>query len=290
MDGDGVGRAVANALIGNLKLLNAKERDHLMRFAYLGEGDTDYSGASKFLSDECDEILRVHAVDMGLTDSAKCVFAGMDYHLDWLFAALLAARASVDLKEGASFSPVAMAAHAGVPGVKSLHTDFRPVTGSQEDVDLLVVYDDGQKLAMLFIEAKGSAAFDRVQLARKLIRLDRILVKSGMGRPEQRGVVFRLILAAPTPPKFNCCLTHTRNLPEAVPGEPDTYGAMRDALDNHPSRIGVGLYFLKLSQFPSGLHAVKRIHSGKAGPTGKRTASDGYTQWEVRKRAGARKR
>ena len=154
-------RAMTEAFIRNLKLLNAKERDHLMRFAYLGEG-APYESASTFLSREADDRLRVHAVEMGLAPSARCVFAGMDYHLDWLFVALWMARHSpawTPLEGGEPpFEP--MAVHEAVADTKALYTDFRPVSGSQEDVDLLVVYDDDDKLAVLCIEAKGSASFD----------------------------------------------------------------------------------------------------------------------------------
>ena len=49
-----------------------------------------------FLSPEMDGNLREHVREMGLTTEAKCVFAGMDYHLDWLFAALWLAKKAPD--------------------------------------------------------------------------------------------------------------------------------------------------------------------------------------------------
>ena len=73
-----------DALIRNLQVFNAKERDHLMRFAYLGQ-NTPYTQDSAYMHPDFDQALR----DVGSLDgSAKCIFAGMDYHLDWLFAAL----------------------------------------------------------------------------------------------------------------------------------------------------------------------------------------------------------
>lgn len=69
--------------------------------------------------------------------------------------------------------------------------------GNQEDVDLLVVYRKANADRVVLVEAKGSAAFNRVQLARKLIRLDRIITKSGVDKN-----VFRLVLASPGMPRF----------------------------------------------------------------------------------------
>ena len=177
-------RATADALLRNLKLLNPKERDHLMRLAYLGQS-SPYDDSSTFLAPEFEAALHGHAVDMGLTGSAKCVFAGMDYHLDWLFAAMWLAHSAPDWMPPDPAPRVPMDVHVPTPGLSALYTDFRPVTGSQEDIDFLAVFDDGSRLALLLIEAKGSAAFDRVQLARKLIRLMRDAMEqhaSGIGQ------------------------------------------------------------------------------------------------------------
>jgi len=53
-----------DALVENLKLFNAKERDHLMRDAYLGIGseasEVDYRETKRFLSAAFDEKLKEH--------------------------------------------------------------------------------------------------------------------------------------------------------------------------------------------------------------------------------------
>jgi hypothetical protein len=257
-------RTINDALVRNLKLFNAKERDHLMRFAYLGE-NAAYSTDSRFLSKEFDALLREQ---MRLTSSAKCVFAGMDYHLDWIFAAIWLA------KNSPAWTPhdelmVPMDTHEGVAGIDRMYTDFRPVSGSQEDIDLLVVYDDGEKLAVLFIEAKGSASFNKVQLARKVIRLDRILVDSGIASADRCSMSFRLFLAAPEKPSFDNCLAYSRSLPEL-----DKFKVMRAALDVHSSGIGDCLHFLRLSGFPQHAYAVERIPDAGV-----------FTHWTLRKRA-----
>jgi hypothetical protein len=252
-------RATADALIRNLKLLNAKERDHLMRLAYLGQS-TPYDASSTYLAPELDSALRGHALDMGLTASAKCIFAGMDYHLDWLFAAMWMAHLAPDWAPPDTAPRVPMDVHVAVPGVDPLYTDFRPVTGSQEDIDFLAVFDDGSKLAVLLIEAKGSAAFDKVQLARKLIRLDRILVDSGATSRSAATLAFRLILAAPKRPSFDCCLSRARDLPKAKTGE-DKFRFMRMAMKQLPSGIGQGLHFLQISGFPEQAYALERVRT-----------------------------
>lgn len=272
-------RETADAFVRNLKLLNAKERDHLMRLAYLGQGEP-YAGSSKFLSPEMDELLLEHVHEMGLTDRAKCVFAGMDYHLDWLFAALYIAKTDPDWCPSAPPPPGALEEHGGVEGTDDEYTDFRSVNGSQEDLDLLVVYREGDKLAVLFIEAKGSAAFARVQLARKLIRLDRILVNSKVWSKESSAFAFRLILMAPEWPSsrrrpIKCCLEYAKDLPPPKPGEEDEYRFMRAALNDHRTGIGRGLHFLPLTGFPQKeLYAVERQRSGK----GK------FTHWNLKER------
>lgn len=294
---------MAEAFVSNLKLLNAKERDHLMRFAYLGQ-DNAYENASTFLSEEFSERLLEHLGEteggMGLSGTPKCVFAGMDYHLDWLFAALWLAKTRPDWKpEGESdLLPQPMASLEALEEeeyIKPLYTDFRPITGSQEDIDLLVVYDDGNKLAVLFIEAKGSAAFNTVQLARKIIRLDRILVDSGMTSQNKRLLEFRLLLAAPKEyrPKFGCCLEYVKGRLKSKTGKPDKYKAMRKALEleEHPSGIGIGLHFIEIPGYPKRLYAVERARMTPGPGSDTHAAAPnrypgGFTHWALKERKG----
>ena len=174
---------------------------------------------------------------------------------------------------------------------KSLYTDFRPLNGSQEDVDLLVVYDDGEKLAVLIIEAKGSASFDKVQLARKIVRLDSIIADSGASSHGGQSLKFRLVLAAPSKPQnFDCCLKFVNSLPPARPGEPDRFKTIREALEKlRPDSIGTGLHFLEITGFPKPTFAVERSRGG-AGSSGKSEVgeSDGsagtFTHWALKER------
>ena len=247
-------------LVRNLKLFNAKERDHLMRAAYLGVSKP-YEDTTKFLSDDFDTKLKLHVKELELDESqTRCVFAGMDYHLDWLFAALWMT-ANHPNWDGNPDDKICLPleTHKTVDGINNLHSDFRLITGTQEDIDLLVVYTDGKKLAMLFIEAKGSAAFDRVQLGRKLIRLDRIIAQADSELQMQ----CRLILVAPKKPDFRdtegnqytSWINFAKGLPEKRAKE---FEVMKAALSEVKSKIGDEIHFIPLTEYPEKLYAVER--------------------------------
>jgi len=269
-------------IVRNLKSFNAKERDHLMRFAYLGENaayDVPQSGElpRRFLDKAFDDQLKaVSGVDL----EATCVFAGMDYHLDWLFVSLWLSSSRPNWSPNAhDLPPVEMDEHVADPNVGDLYTDFRPVMGNQEDVDLLAVYRKADDYWIVLVEAKGSAAFDRVQLARKLIRLDRIIMKSGVDANH-----FRLVLASPGMPRFQDkdgqqqsmdCLAFARQLPANEGG--GKYKHMIEALKSHESGIGNGLRHLALAGFPQSLYAVRR-HPSNPGNRGD------FTHWTLVRR------
>ena len=269
-------------IVRNLKLFNAKERDHLMRFAYLGE-NTAYDAPQseelprRFLDKAFDDQLRVVS---GVDPEATCVFAGMDYHLDWLFVALWLSSSHPDWSPTAhDLPPIEMDEHIAEPEISDLYTDFRPVMGNQEDVDLLAVYRKADDFWIVLVEAKGSAAFDRVQLARKLIRLDRIIMKSGVDKN-----VFRLVLASPGMPRFQDkddpqqsmdCLAFAKQLPANEGG--NKYKHMVEALESHESGIGKGLRHLALAGFPRSLYAVRR-HPSNPGNRGD------FTHWTIVRR------
>ncbi len=253
-------------LIRNLKLFNAKERDHLMRAAYLGV-DGRYADTTQFLSKNFDDKLKTHLKGLDIDESkAICVFAGMDYHLDWLFAALwmTANHPNWHEKPGDKIC-LPLETHKKLDGINNLHSDFRPLTGTQEDIDLLVVYSDGKKLAMLFIEAKGSAAFNRVQLGRKLIRLDRIIAHTDSELQMQ----CRLVLVAPKKPAFKdiegkeykSWISFAQGLPEKRAKE---FEVMKAALSEIKSNIGDEIHFMPLTEYPEKLYKVERQRETKS--------------------------
>lgn len=248
---------LAAALVQNLKDLNAKERDHLMRFAYLGVTDAYEENTDIWLSKGMLDALKPQLAGTRLNSSKRCVFAAMDYHLDWFYAALV--RTCKGEESGAlkDDSPCE-------------DDSLRPITGNQEDIDLLVVFaDDEGNVVILCVEAKGAASFDKEQLARKVIRLDRILVASGA-----KGLLkCKLVLIAPEArrPAFKDCLTHARSLPEG-----DEVHDMRDCLANLATDIGRDeQFFVELKGFPKKLKKVTRTGPDDTGE--KRT----YAGWEI---------
>ena len=266
-------KPLIDTIVRNLKLFNAKERDHLMRCAYLGE-NAAYDAPQKedaprrFLHEAFDAQLKTES---GLDSEASCVFAGMDYHLDWLFVALWLSSKHPEWSPAShDLPPIEMDEHNADPNMSDLYTDFRPVMGNQEDVDLLAVYRNADGYAIVLVEAKGSAKFDRVQLARKLIRLDRIIMKSGIDKE-----AFRLVLVSPKEPRFKDCLTYARKLPEKSDSTGrDKFVNMREALRTHESGIGNGRRHLPMPGFPRSLYAVRRLpsQSGKHGD---------FTHWTI---------
>ena len=69
----------ARNIIERLKMFNRKERDHLMKFALCKDpGEPELNS----------EIWREVAGEKALFPPSKRIFWGMDYHLNWLFAAL----------------------------------------------------------------------------------------------------------------------------------------------------------------------------------------------------------
>jgi hypothetical protein len=208
----------AQILAENLKMLNAKERDHLMRWAYLGvDGDNTQQGSPQKLSPTA--TLALHDL-LELHPGHEVVFAAMDYHLSWIYAALLFAcgnappgggggRVESLISKASTVTALPMDGEQGAfpgAGKKSTYWPIRSGNGSHEDIDLLVVFSDQKETVLAFVEAKGDSAFhrgsNRKQLARKLVRLDRILQLSGAAnRPD---VSYRVLLASPdADPGFN---------------------------------------------------------------------------------------
>ena len=90
-------------------------------------------------------------------------FAAMDYHLDWIHASLL------------------------LPGSEDVvvHPNTEPIaTGNQQDVDLLVAFDEGSITHLLLLEAKVETGWTNKQMLSKADRLRRIFGDDGMRHPQ----------------------------------------------------------------------------------------------------------
>lgn len=250
---------LAASLVQNLKNLNAKERDHLMRFAYLGATQEYEKNEALWLSDAMKAALEPHLSKDHLDkeeEKRRCVFAGMDYHLDWLYAAL------IRTCKGEESGPLD-------DGSECSDDSLRPIIGIQEDLDLLVVYaDDQNRVEILCIEAKGDASFNKVQLARKLTRLDRIFVASG-AKKNSDWLKCKFLLIAPKAPSFSNCLDFVKDAYPYLANESVSIGRDDD-------------FFVPLKGFPESLTKVTRTseHPSPTDTNGKRT----FTHWKITKR------
>jgi hypothetical protein len=231
-------------LVLNLKALNSKERDHLMRFAYLGANDNYDSESVRWLSQEMEELLLAPESDLQLSPDARCVFAGMDYHLDWLYVAIKAACEGKELNTTTFEGQMGDHAKSGDgPDDPSLWS----VSGSQEDLDMLVVFADGDRTTLLFVEAKGVAVFNKPQLGRKLVRLDRIWETSGAHK-RSADLSCKLVLVGPKEPEIGSCIDFARSI---EPAWIETHSNLIEAMKTHATGIGSGLNFIKLDNFPT---------------------------------------
>lgn len=126
-------------LVDALKRFNRKERYWLIHNA-LG---TD--------SERLDEGFRARLAEAIGNDVPATAWWAMDYHLDWLVGAL---------------TLVAQ----GDRGFAAHRNDAGLVIGNQEDMDLIVAFDD----TLLMIEAKGESAWSNSQFRSKVARLEKL--------------------------------------------------------------------------------------------------------------------
>ncbi len=150
-----------------LKRFNAKERNFLMRYALCPAGPPALS--SRFIAD-----LLAHLRKIGIAglDGIRPVYFGMDYHLEWIHAALCISN-GMELNTSAQIEREAEVCVEGVAQTKKKAARI-------EDVDLLLVLQrtDGS-LLMVLIEAKGASYFGTKQLRSKAARLKTLRASHG---------------------------------------------------------------------------------------------------------------
>ena len=143
-------------IVKHLAQFNRKERFYLVGTAL---GNKGFS-----LSKDFRDQLNSKVAGDGLNVPANA-FVAMDYHLDCLYASLFLAsyvgQAEVYLRRG-------------------------QITGTQEDIDLLVAYPDSDSFHVILLEAKGVDGFTNKQMGSKADRLCKIFGDDGK---KVRGVV-----------------------------------------------------------------------------------------------------
>ncbi len=142
-----------------LKQFNRKER-HFLVLNAIGVSATD--SKSLPLSEDFRKALG-HAIHVEVPPDA---YATIDFHLDWLAASMAAYHKGLPIEQltGKPFSNGADA-----------NDESRVVTGSIEDIDLLVAFKTQEgKYHVVLIEAKAYGGWDNDQLVSKAKRLKRI--------------------------------------------------------------------------------------------------------------------
>lgn len=240
----------ANCLVANLKSLNAKERDYLVRYAYQGDTDATRPSLSPAMVNDLKERF---PETIGL--DAKCVFAAMDYHLDWLYVAL---------HLGCRRKPVSDGYRDNLRKPKDdVDGSLFPVSGKQEDLDLLTVFREGDRVSVLMLEAKGVGDVDGHQLARKLVRLSRIIEESGADK--ESNLTFKLVWISPNEP------TRYTTLWGYAVEAAKRHGFEQEGKLGHSSPID----YLPLKGFPDKIWRVTR------GPKRKTGSKVHYEYWRI---------
>ena len=165
--------------IDHLRLLNRKERFHLLR---------QVLGKTTFCLDDCFRTRLQSCLSeppCGAVSIPPDAFVAMDFHLDWIGMALRLAAEGPERPRPDRF-PIRDIANDGL------------VSGTQQDADLLVAFRDVATTHPVMIEAKGDTDWRNEQLDEKAGRLDGIF--SGH-RPWRESVAPHFLLMSPIRPK-----------------------------------------------------------------------------------------
>jgi hypothetical protein len=165
-------------VVENLKRFNSKERFFLIAHA-LGNPTFQLSWA---IVDQLKEVLKNPDIDF--SDQR---FAGMDYHLDWIHA-------SLHYDSTDKCFPRYACDEKGNKPQPGETTEQRCVEGTQDDIDLLVVFGDktnATRIHLAMIEAKGVTKWNKKQLQSKAERLAAIF------EPPLSGVQPYFVIASP---------------------------------------------------------------------------------------------
>ena len=144
---------MADDLVVILESFNRKERFFLISHAL---------GAMKFpLTDSFQEQLEKNNIEV--PRDPKNALIAMDYHLDWLHAALILADEGED----------------GISEFSNEGREGHIIEGTPEDVDLLVAFQANGIFHLILVEAKGYFGWDKGQLSSKANRLRKIFGDDG---------------------------------------------------------------------------------------------------------------
>jgi len=143
-------------LVDALRLFNRKERFILLEHA-TGSGDHLRLG-----SDFADSLSAAIGVDV-----PQGAYLAVDYHLDWLYAAIRTYLGGWSTDGGVLHTADGEPVHAAA------------LTASQEDVDLIVAWEKAEISHIIMVEAKAYSGWTNAQLRSKVRRLRQIFDDDG---------------------------------------------------------------------------------------------------------------
>ncbi|MDX1320619.1 MAG: hypothetical protein R3207_10610 [Oceanospirillum sp.] len=148
-------------LIFHLGSFNAKERFHLLSYT---SGGAAFQLGDQFKSD----VERV--LNLPIPQDA---FVAMDYHLDWIFAALHLSSAH---------------------DTSAIFPNCGEIKAQQEDIDFLIAFLSEGRFHLVMIEAKSASAWSNSQLSSKAQRMREIFGDQGDRWPD---VIPHFLLVSP---------------------------------------------------------------------------------------------
>ena len=160
----------ANFTLQWLILLSRKERQMLL----------DHALGGFRLSDAFRDLLRTQEINV--PEGAR---VWMDYPLDWIYAAIRLGETDPEGTHSEVIDSPNFAINDEAPQVL--------VNQNQEDVDLLIAFEDRERLHLIMLEAKGETAWDQVQFTSKANRLNKILVSANRWDKSRVSPAFLLI-------------------------------------------------------------------------------------------------
>jgi hypothetical protein len=167
---------MTEALAATLQKFNRKERYWVIKNALgeqgCGQGGEPAEPKLKLSPGFYCRLQEALGGSIDVVDSDE-VWWAVDYHLDWLFAALKFHASAADERTSNRWTNER-------PG----GSEFRELEGQQEDIDLLVVAGR----CVIFVEAKAYTGWDPEQLRRKIQRIENLVQdEQGTIKPEYAG-------------------------------------------------------------------------------------------------------
>ncbi|MGB4858063.1 MAG: hypothetical protein WBP11_01925 [Dokdonella sp.] len=178
------------SLIERLKCFNAKERYWAVRQALGG-----FDPTPEFVQSAA----KAAGFDPSIEPIRGTTFLAMDYHLNWLHAALSGRCLPCDEMKGTDMPKNQSTSDPSNENEES----WDAVQNSIEDVDLLLAYEVPNGTAtmtrIILIEAKCAGEFTKKQLASKLNRLALIVGSGQSSEPKRYEFDVRFVLMSPNP-------------------------------------------------------------------------------------------